>query len=51
MRPVVLVEYDGPPGVDPGTSLKGVPKTDRVPTELRVYLANAGGVPRTFPNK
>ncbi|AYD89358.1 hypothetical protein D5R93_03480 [Actinomyces lilanjuaniae] len=47
----IRIEYGGPPEAPSGTSLKGVPTADRVPTEFRVYLANAGGVPRTFPNR
>ncbi|WP_162933808.1 DNA/RNA non-specific endonuclease [Actinomyces lilanjuaniae] len=44
----IHIEYDGPPGVEPGTSLKGVPKTDRVPVKFEVrWVAN--GVPRSKP--
>ncbi|WP_139738695.1 DNA/RNA non-specific endonuclease [Actinomyces wuliandei] len=50
----IRIEYDGPPGVDPGTSLSGVPEAGRVPTEFTVYADDAKGVPRvprTFPNR
>ncbi len=44
----IRIEYGGPPGVEPGTSLKGVPKAGRVPTKFEVrWVAN--GVPRSKP--
>ncbi|WP_139738689.1 DNA/RNA non-specific endonuclease [Actinomyces wuliandei] len=50
----IYIEYDGPPEAPSGTSLSGVPKTDRVPTEFRVSWVDEQGtrtVPRRFVNE
>ncbi|RJF40106.1 hypothetical protein D4740_12610 [Actinomyces sp. 2119] len=39
----IHIEYDGPPGVEPGTSLSGVPQAGRVPTEFRVSWTDGRG--------
>ncbi|WP_162933809.1 DNA/RNA non-specific endonuclease [Actinomyces lilanjuaniae] len=50
----IRIEYDGPPGVEPGTSLSGVPQAGRVPTEFRVSWTDEQRmrtVPRRFVNE
>ncbi|AYD89019.1 hypothetical protein D5R93_01235 [Actinomyces lilanjuaniae] len=41
----IRIEYDGPPGVEPGTSLSGVPQAGRVPVKFEVYATDVKGRP------
>ncbi|RJF40538.1 hypothetical protein D4740_11915 [Actinomyces sp. 2119] len=45
----IRIEYDGPPEAPSGTSLKGVPKTDRVPVKFEAWWTDASGARQRQP--